>query len=291
MNPRSEQILSGTVAGMTAFDSLRHPAVVMAFEGWNDAADAATGVVNHLGITYQADVVLEIDGDEFYDYQEFRPQIRANDDGERVIEWPTTSVSIARLPERDVVLVRGPEPNLRWRSFADTIVSVLRVVKPELVVVMGAMLTDTPHSRPLRVMAVSDDAAMRERFGVDPSDYEGPTGIAGVMVAACESEGMAVVSVWGSVPHYVANPPNPKATLAMLTKVEDLLALTVDLGELPELAQAWERGVDQLAADDPDVAEYVQNLIEAQDEQTLPEATGDSIAAEFQRYLRRRDAE
>ncbi|HET9126982.1 MAG TPA: PAC2 family protein [Propionibacteriaceae bacterium] len=268
--------------------NLRRPVVLLAFEGWNDAADAATAVVAHVGLVYDADVVYEIDGDDFYDYQQTRPRVVAEGEN-HVIEWPTTTVAVAHADERDFVLITGPEPNMRWRGYSQSIMTVLRSVQPELVVVMGAMLTEEPHSRPLHVMAVSDDPGVRDQLGVQPSEYEGPTGIVGIIADACQRAGYAVVSVWGSVPHYVSNPPNPKATLAMLRRLEDLLNETLELGELPELAAAWERGVNQLASDDPEVAEYVARLERNQDASDLPEASGDSIAAEFQRYFRRHE--
>ena len=272
-----------------SLSNLRNPVVVMAFEGWNDASDSATNAVNHIGVAYDADVVFEVDGEEYYDFQMNRPRVGSGDGVGREIEWPAVQVAVAELPERDLVLVSGPEPNLRWRSFSAAIVSALRSVRPEMVVLLGAMLTDSPHSRPLPVTGTANDAELATRLGLDPSNYEGPTGIVGVLADAARRAGMPVVSLWAQVPHYVSDPPNPKATLALLVRIEDLLDTPLDLGELPEEALAWERGVDELAAEDPDVAEYIQRLEAAQDEEDLPAATGDSIAAEFQRYLRRRN--
>lgn len=272
-----------------SLSNLRNPVVVMAFEGWNDASDSATNAVNHIGVAYDANVVFEVDGEEYYDFQMNRPRVGSGDGVGREIEWPAVQVAVAELPERDLVLVSGPEPNLRWRSFSAAIVSALRSVRPEMVVLLGAMLTDSPHSRPLPVTGTANDAELATRLGLDPSNYEGPTGIVGVLADAARRAGMPVVSLWAQVPHYVSDPPNPKATLALLVRIEDLLDTPLDLGELPEEALAWERGVDELAAEDPDVAEYIQRLEAAQDEEDLPAATGDSIAAEFQRYLRRRN--
>lgn len=270
-----------------SLSNLRRPVVLAAFEGWNDAADAATDVVHHLGTIYDADVVFDLDGEDYYDYLMQRPHV-VEHEGVRSIEWPSTSIAVASLPERDLVLISGPEPNMRWRSFTQSLVSALRSVRPELVIVLGAMLTDSPHSRPLPVMGSAQDAELSVRLGLEPSEYTGPTGIVGVFADACERAGMPVAMLWASVPHYVSNPPNPKATLALLTRVEDLLEGPLDLGELPDLATAWERGVNELADDDPDVAAYVSKLEERQDESELPAATGESIAAEFERYLRRR---
>lgn len=269
--------------------NLRNPVVIMAFEGWNDASDAATSVVDHLGVSYDADVVFEIDGEDYYDFQMNRPRVSITDSVEREIEWPCVQIAVAELPERDVVLVSGPEPNLRWRSFSATLVSALRTVQPAMVVILGAMLTDSPHSRPLPVTGTANDAQLATTLGLEPSNYEGPTGIVGIVADAVRRAGMPVVSLWAQVPHYVSDPPNPKATLALLVRIEDLLDTPLLLGDLPEMAQAWERGVDELASDDPEVAAYISRLEAAQDEEDLPAATGDSIAAEFQRYLRRRN--
>ncbi|HNV11273.1 MAG TPA: PAC2 family protein [Propionibacteriaceae bacterium] len=268
--------------------TLRDPVVICAFEGWNDASDSATEVINHLGVTYDADVVFELDGQDFYDFQVNRPQVTITEDG-REIEWPVTSLSIAETPERDLVLVSGPEPNMKWKAFCEALVSGFRTIEPKYVVLLGAMITDAPHSRPLPVSVSTEDATLGARLGAEPSTYEGPTGIVGILGDACRRVGMTTVSLWASVPHYVSNPPNPKASLALLNRLEDLLDQALDLGELPEMAKAWERGVDELAAQDPEIAEYITSLEQQQDESELPEATGDSIAAEFQRYLRRRD--
>ncbi|MEL4505822.1 PAC2 family protein [Luteococcus sp. H138] len=269
--------------------NLRNPVVIMAFEGWNDASDAATNVIDHIGISYDADVVFEIDGEDYYDFQMNRPRVSIAESVEREIEWPCVQIAVAELPERDVVLVSGPEPNLRWRSFSAAVVSALRTVNPTMVVILGAMLTDSPHSRPLPVTGTANDAQLATTLGLEPSNYEGPTGIVGIVADAVRRAGMPVVSLWAQVPHYVSDPPNPKATLALLVRIEDLLDTPLLLGDLPEMAQAWERGVDELASEDPEVAAYISRLEAAQDEEDLPAATGDSIAAEFQRYLRRRN--
>lgn len=269
--------------------NLRNPVVIMAFEGWNDASDAATSAIDHIGLSYDTDVVFEIDGEEYYDFQMNRPRVSITESTERDIEWPAVQIAVAHLPERDVVLVSGPEPNLKWRSFTSALVSAIRTVDPAMVVVLGAMLTDSPHSRPLPVTGTANDVRLTTTLGLEPSNYEGPTGIVGILADGLRRAGMPVVSLWAQVPHYVSDSPNPKATLALLVRIEDLLDTPLALGELPELAQAWERGVDELASEDPDVAEYIRRLEAAQDEEDLPAATGDSIAAEFQRYLRRRN--
>lgn len=267
---------------------LREPVVIAAFEGWNDAADAATEVINHLAQTHPTELAWELDSEDYYDFQTTRPRIELTENG-RELCWPSTRVSVCHLTHRDLVLVAGPEPNLRWRSYCSALVSAFRTVAPSKVILLGAMLTDTPHSRPLPVSAASTDERMTAELGIEPSNYEGPTGIIGVLADSCRRAHLVCVTLWASVPHYVATPPNPKATLALLTRVEDLIDEALDPGELPDLTKAWQRGVDELAEDDPEIAEYIQGLEQEQDSEGLPGNTGDTLAAEFQRYLRRRD--
>jgi proteasome assembly chaperone (PAC2) family protein len=272
----------------TGLKELRNPAVVAAFGGWNDAGEAASGVIDHLAEAYEARLEFSLDPEEYYDFQVNRPTARMRKPTERVIEWPTTEVLVAELPERDVVLIGGPEPNYHWRDYTARLMSLLRTVKPELVVLLGALLTDTPHSRPVPVSATASNPRVAEELGLDLSTYEGPTGILGVLAQECDQLGLSVVSLWASVPHYVAEPPNPKAALALVTRLEDILNTPLETGELPEDAETWETQVNELVADDPDIANYIAALEERRDEET-PTATGDTIAAEFERYLRRRN--
>mgnify|MGYP000005740639 CR=1 FL=1 len=266
--------------------NLRNPYVVMAFGGWSDAAQAASDAVDHLVTTYDSEVVLALDPSDYYDFQASRPLIAMNEDGDRSISWPSTEILVCHLPQRDLVVVRGPEPNFRWPAFAAALVAPLLLVETELVIVLGAMLSENPHTRPVPVMLSSSDQALREQYDAEAPTYEGPTGIQGVMTQACHVAGMPVVSVWASCSHYVASPPNPKATLALLSRLEDLVQGPIDLGDLPARAELWEKNVDELADDDPDVAEYISTLEEANDARQV-EPSGDAIAAEFQRYLRR----
>jgi proteasome assembly chaperone (PAC2) family protein len=272
----------------TGLKELRNPVVVAAFGGWNDAGEAASGVIDHLADAYEARLEFALDPEEYYDFQVNRPTARMRKPTERVIEWPTTEVLVAELPERDVVLIGGPEPNYHWRDYTARLMSLLRTVRPELVVLLGALLTDTPHSRPVPVSATASNPRVAEELGLDLSTYEGPTGILGVLAAECDQLGLTVVSLWASVPHYVAEPPNPKAALALLTRLEDVLNTPRETGELPEDAENWETQVNELVSDDPDIANYIAALEERRDEET-PAATGDTIAAEFERYLRRRN--
>jgi proteasome assembly chaperone (PAC2) family protein len=265
------------------------PVVVMAFGGWNDAGNAATGAVEHLAETYQAESVYALDPDEFYDFQVNRPRVEVTEDDERDITWPTTELKLAELPDgRDLILVQGLEPNLRWRQFSTLIASALSSANVARVHLLGALLADTPHTRPIPVSVSTQNRELMKQLGLAPSTYEGPTGIIGVLGDVLSRGGVDVLTLWSAIPHYVSHPPCPKATLALLSQLERVLDTSLDLGELTELARAWERGVDELAAEDSEVAEYVASLEQMQDATELPEASGDAIAAEFERYLRRR---
>jgi proteasome assembly chaperone (PAC2) family protein len=268
---------------------LRDPVVIAAFEGWNDAGDAASDALDHLAEAWDAEVVADLDGEDYYDYQVNRPTVSVADDGERELTWPTTTLSVARPPglDRDLVLVHGIEPNMRWRSFCDEIVEAVERAGASMVVTLGALLADSPHTRPVPVTGNAYDSATAQRLGLQRSRYEGPTGITGVLQDAAHRRGIACVSLWAAVPHYVSQPPSPKATVALLRRVEDLLDIAVDLGELEEAARAWERTVDELAAEDGEIADYVHSL-EQRAVTDLPEASGEVIAQEFERFLRRR---
>ena len=275
---------------LDAASKLSSPAVIAAFEGWNDAGEAASGVISHLGTAWQASPIGAIDPEDFYDFQVTRPVMEVADGQTERLIWPTTRLALAR-PEgmtRDLVLVHGIEPNMRWRSFSDELVAAFTDLGAELVVLLGALLADSPHTRPVPVNAAASDIKLATQLQMDPVDYKGPTGIVGVLQHTCAAAGIPSVSLWAAVPHYVAQPPSPKATLALLRGVEDILDVTLPLADLPDDARAWERGVDELADQDSEVADYVRTLEEAKDATDLPEATGDAIAREFERYLRRR---
>lgn len=263
------------MSGQSPLRDLNRPVVVVAFGGWNDAGDAATGVVDHLAELTSAEFVFALDPDEYYDFTENRPVVMNEEDGKRIIEWPTVEVLVGHLPERDLVLIGGPEPNYHWNGFCSKLVSALLSVKPENVILLGSMLADTPHRRPVQIATNSND-------------YEGPTGIVGVLTHACREAGFEVTTLWASVPHYVAETPNPKATLALLGRVEDILDVTLDTLDLPTQASAWEGRVDDLASDDPDVQTYISSLEEHYDEDP-DTGVADQLAAEAERFLRRRN--
>lgn len=265
------------------------PVMVAAFEGWNDAGEAASAAVAHLETAWGAKTFAALDAEDYYDFQVSRPRLWLDGDTRRVT-WPTTRLAYARVPnaKRDVVLVSGIEPSMRWRSFCDEIVGFARELSVERVVTLGAMLADTPHTRPVPVSSTTTNSALARTLHLEESRYEGPMGIVGVLQQACEHADLPAASLWAAVPHYVAQPPSPKATLALLRKLEDVLDLTLPLGDLPEESRAWQVGVDELASEDTEVADYVRSLEEAKDTAELPEASGEAIAREFERYLRRR---
>jgi len=271
---------------------LESPVLIAAFEGWNDAADAASSVVDHLIRVWDAKLVAAIDPEEFYDFQVNRPMVSSTDDGGRRITWPSTQISVARPPgaRRDVILLRGIEPNMRWRQFCAELLAACDELGSELVITLGALLADTPHTRPIPVSGTASDPELARRLRLEQSTYEGPTGIVGVFQDACAQLGTPAMSFWAAVPHYVAQPPCPKATVALLGQVEDLLEVGIPLGDLPEEARAWERGVDELAEDDEEIGDYVRALEESRDTAELPEASGEAIAREFERYLKRRQS-
>jgi proteasome assembly chaperone (PAC2) family protein len=254
------------------------PVVIAAFEGWNDAADAASAVVDHLMTVWNARTVGAIDPEDFYDFQVNRPVVGTDERGHRRLTWPSTQIAVASPPDldRDVILLRGIEPNMRWRQFCAELLAACDELGGQLVVTIGALLADTPHTRPIPVTGTATEPELVDRLKLEQSTYEGPTGIVGVFQDACVRLDIPAVSYWAAVPHYVAQPP---------------CEVSIPLGELPEDARAWERGVDELAEEDEDVADYVRALEETRDTTDLPEASGDAIAREFERYLKRRGDE
>jgi proteasome assembly chaperone (PAC2) family protein len=269
---------------------LNDPVLIAAFEGWNDAGEAATAGIEHLEREWGAVTFASIDPDEYYDFQVNRPLVSIDDTGTRRVQWPTSRLSYARLAgSQDLVLLRGIEPNMRWRAFCAELLGVAASLDVQRVLTMGALLADVPHTRPVPVTVAASDPEQAAALGLEVSRYEGPTGIVGVFQDAATRAGVEAVSLWAAVPHYVGQSPCPKATVALLQYVEDFLDLPLPLGDLPEQAEAWQHGVDELAEEDEDVAEYVHRLEQARDTADLPEASGEHIAREFERYLRRRD--
>jgi predicted ATP-grasp superfamily ATP-dependent carboligase len=271
--------------------------MVCAFEGWNDAGDAASGAVAFLASALEARSFARIDSEEFYDFQANRPAIRFGADDVREIEWPTVEIFEAQAPraQRDLVLVQGVEPSMRWRAFSSHLVDLAEALGVQVVVSLGALLGDVPHTRPVAMSGHASDATLLERLGIQASSYEGPTGIVGVLHTACAQAGLPSASLWASVPHYVAAAANPKAALALLRRVEVLIGVSVDVSELEVAAADYERQVGLAVRSDPDIQAFVERLEQAADseEQETPEElpSGDIIASEFQRFLRQRGRE
>ncbi len=266
--------------------------MIAAFEGWNDAADAASAALEHLGLMWESEPLTELDPEDYYDFQVTRPMVKLVDGVTRIIEWPTTRVTVCHLPglARDVLLVHGIEPSFRWRAFCAELVAIALERDVSTVVTLGALLAEVAHTRPIQVTGSAQDEATAARLGLDKSSYEGPTGIAGVLQDACVQAGLPAVSLWAAVPHYVSEPPSPKAILALLHRVEEILDIEVPLGALPEQADEWVAEVTRLTAKDSEISEYVRTLQQRDaDDEALQPASGDVIAAEFERYLRRRD--
>ncbi|MBA2694459.1 MAG: PAC2 family protein [Actinobacteria bacterium] len=271
--------------------ALRDPIVIAAFEGWNDAGECATAVVEHLVRVWDAELVAAMDPEEYYDFQVNRPKV-TRVEGQRSMQWPTTRVLLARETPlgRDVLLVLGIEPSVRWRTYSSELLAYAVHQEATLLITLGGLLADVPHTRPIPVGVSSEDESLREGHDeVGPSDYEGPSGIVGVIQDQAAQIDLPGLSCWAAVPHYAGGPPSPKASLALLSRLEELLDVVIEDGDLAEGARAWERGVDDLASSDGEVADYVASLEESQDTAELPEASGDAIAREFERYLRKRD--
>ena len=295
-------------------EGLRAPAMVCAFQGWNDAGDAASTAVEFVANALGATRFAQLDTEEFYDFQANRPRIRFSAEGDpptrREIEWPSVEVFAAPAPgaQRDLVLVQGVEPSLRWRTFSSTIVELAEALGVRLVITLGALLADVPHTLPVAMTGFSSDPALSERLGAAgrPSRYEGPTGIVGVLHTATTEAGLPSVSLWASVPHYVAAAPSPKAALALVRRLEDLVGVSVDAQELEEATANYERQVGLAVSSNPEVQAFVERLeqdaeSDEEDEgengwsgrdpismEDLP--SGELLASEFQRFLRQHGA-
>src|SRR5438270_854418 len=277
-------------------DGLRAPAVVCAFKGWNDAADAASSAITFVAGALGAQRFATIDAEEFYDFQNTRPQVKMVDGHARRIVWPEVELYEARVPRapRDLVLLVGHEPSLKWRTFSRVIADLAEALGTQLVVTLGALLADFPHTRPISVTGMATDTDLVMRLGLTRSSYEGPTGIVGVLHAACQDSGLPSASLWAAVPHYIAAAPNPKAALALVRKLEGLVGVAVDATELEGAAADYERQVNLAVQSDPDIQAFVERLEQAaggpnEEPGSLP--SGETIARDLQRFLRQRGGE
>jgi proteasome assembly chaperone (PAC2) family protein len=270
---------------------LRRPVLVVAFEGWNDAADAASSAARYLRERWGARPIASIDPEDFYDFTSTRPQVRLVQGVTRQIEWPANEFSSAPLPgtSRDVVVLLGHEPQLKWRTFAEQVVGVATELGVELVVILGALLADVAHTRPVRITGTAADEDLILRLGLTRSSYEGPTGIVGVLHDAFSKVRLPSASLWAAVPHYVASTPSPKAALALVDRAAELLSTPVITADLQVLAADYERQVSEVVAADEDVSAYVHRLESSADEEDVADmeaVSGDALADELERYLR-----
>jgi proteasome assembly chaperone (PAC2) family protein len=277
--------------------SLRSPVFVAAFAGWNDAATAATTAVEAVAVSLETEVVARVDPEEFFDFQVNRPTIRLTDGQTRHVEWPSNALVAARAPgaERDLILLSGIEPNLRWRTFSDAILDAARAMGAEMVVTLGSLIADVAHTRSVPITGLASTAELVDRLGLDRSNYEGPTGVVGVLHDACRRRGIDSASLWAAVPHYVAAVPNPKAALALLRRLEGLTGISVDASELEDAMSRFDEQVDRAVSANPEIEELVRRLEEEQGElfsdgeEDVP--SGDSLARDFQRFLKQQDGE
>jgi proteasome assembly chaperone (PAC2) family protein len=277
-------------------ESLRAPALVCAFKGWNDAGDAASTALTFVGGALNAERFATIDPEEFYDFQSTRPQIRLTDGRARRIDWPAVELYEVRVPRapRDLVLLAGTEPSMRWRTFVRVIVDLAEALGVQMVVTLGSLLADVPHSRPIAITGLASDPSLVERLGLANSSYEGPTGIVGVLHGACQDAGIPSASLWAAVPHYISAVPNPKAALALVRKLEGLVGVAVDATALERGAAEYDTQVNRAVQSDPEIQAFVERLEQAaseaeaggQDLGQLP--SGDTLAREFQRFLKQR---
>jgi len=287
--------------------ALRRPVLMAAFEGWNDAGNAASEAVTFLSQKWGSETFAAFDGDELFDFTSTRPQVRLEAGESRHLEWPSVKLASASLPgaERDIIFLSGPEPQLRWRAFVEEIRGACLSLGVDLAVLLGALLADVPHTRPVRISGGAATAELAALAGLEPSYYEGPTGIIGVVADALGRAAIPTVSLWASVPHYVSQSSSPKATLALVERSARLLATSVDVAELQIASGAYERQINELVASDDDASAYVTRLEEQdadahaaevdqpviEDGPRLSPASGERLAAEVERYLRehRRD--
>jgi predicted ATP-grasp superfamily ATP-dependent carboligase len=276
-------------------DGLRAPALVCAFKGWNDAADAASTALEFVGGALNARRFATIDPEDFYDFQATRPRITLVDGDTREVVWPAVELFEARVPRapRDLILLVGSEPSFHWRTFTSVIVELAEAIGAQLVVTLGALLADVPHTRPVSVTGLASDAGLVARLGLTRSTYEGPTGIVGILHAACQQAGLPSASLWAAVPHYIAATPNPKAALALVRKLEGLVGVAIDASGLETAGADYERQVNLAVQSDPDVQAFVERLEQASSESeaedpSQPLPSGETIARELQRFLRQR---
>ena len=272
---------------------LRRPVLVAAFRGWNDGGQGATLGGGYLARQWGAESFAEIDPENFYDFQAVRPQVSLEEGLTRKLEWPANTFLHAPIPDldRDAVILLGVEPNLRWKTYSRLVLELAQDLGVELFVTLGSLLADVPHTRPAPVSAAASDPGLVEELGVEPSRYEGPTGIVGVLLDACRQAGIPSVSLWAAVPHYVSLAPSPRAALALCRRLGELVGTDIDLAELEQAAEEYNEQVTEAVASDAETAAYVEELERRVDLMEAAEdlPSGESLAAELTRFLRERE--
>jgi predicted ATP-grasp superfamily ATP-dependent carboligase len=261
---------------------LTSPTLIAAFRGWNDAGASASLAAGYLRATAEAERFAVIDSEPFVDYQQTRPHVQLTDGQVRSIEWPVTELFVA--PSENLVLLLGTEPNMRWRSYTDAVCTIARELNTKLVITLGALLADTPHTRPVPVSATGSDEELISQLGLTRSNYEGPTGIVGVLHEACSRHDLRSASLWAATPHYITASPNPRAAVALLERLHELTGTPAPSGELRRAASEYETRVAEAIAEDEDVVAYVEQLEQEADAEQAPD--GDELAKQFERYLR-----
>jgi predicted ATP-grasp superfamily ATP-dependent carboligase len=275
---------------------LRNPILVCAFRGWNDAASAASSALETLCDSLEVDVLAELDPEEYFDFQANRPTIAFSDGAHRRIEWPRNTFIAARAEaaERDLILLDGTEPNLKWRTYSETIVKVAEFLKVETVVVLGSLIAEVAHTMPVPITGLASSDVLVKQLELDRSDYEGPTGIVGVLHDRCRAAGMPSVSIWAAVPHYVAAVPNPKAALALSERLEKITGVAADISGLTEETASYEEQIGRAVSADPEVEELVSRIESEQrkrGEEETEVPSGEALAMEFQRFLKNQNPE
>ena len=274
---------------------LRRPVLIAAFRGWNDGGQGATLGGSYLARQWDAESFAEIDSENFYDFQAVRPNVSLEDGLTRKLEWPTNTFLHAPIPglDRDAVILLGVEPNLRWKTYTGLVLELVQELGVELVVTLGSLLADVPHTRPAPVSAAASDPSLVEELGVEPSRYEGPTGIVGILLDACRQAELPAVSLWAAVPHYVSLAPSPRAALALCNRLGELVGVEIDVAELEQAAEEYNEQVTEAVASDAETASYVEELERRVDLMEAAEdlPSGESLAAELTRFLRERDEE
>lgn len=263
--------------------------LVVAFEGWNDAGEAASNAARALRDQLELVPIADLEPEDYFDYQFNRPTTSIDEEGNRVLEWPGATLYGPADGGAGIHVLLGTEPSRGWKTFSGELVDAFLAADITGIVFVGAMLADVPHTRPISVFASSESTELRDRFELERSSYEGPVGILSVLGDSAEKAGIPSLTIWASVPHYVHNAPSPKATLALIERLEEFVDIDIARGGLAEESAAWEDGINALAGDDEDMAAYISQLEQARDTVDAPEASGDAIAEEFEKYLRRRD--